>query len=95
MSRLSNHIPAIPAHTNLEHSATLNTNFKHSATLNTNFKHSATLIRLQRIYNFLLFHAIIVSILDVYYAIIYHFFGTNLLTQCPVPVAVFCMFLVF
>ena len=23
---------------------------------------------------------------------LYHFFGTNLLTQCPVPVAVFCLF---
>jgi hypothetical protein len=42
-----------------------------------------------------LFHAIIVSILDVLYAIICHyisFFGTNLLTQCPVPVVVFCLF---
>ena len=56
------------------------------------------LIRLQRIYNILLFHAIIVSILDVLYAIICHyisFFGSNLLTQCPVPVAVFCLFLSF
>src|SRR3989337_2376634 len=55
-------------------------------------------IRLQRIYNFLLFHAIIVSILDVLYAIICHyisFFGTNLLTQCLVPVAIFCLFLPF
>jgi hypothetical protein len=45
-----------------------------------------------------LFHDIIVSILDVYYAFICYFisfFGTNLLTQCPVPVAVFCLFLVF
>ena len=25
-------------------------------------------------------------------ATLYHFFGTNLLTQCPVPVAVFCLF---
>ena len=34
------------------------------------------LIRLQRIYNFLLFHAIILSVLDVYglyYAILYYF----------------------
>ena len=41
------------------------------------------LIRLQRIYNFLLFHAIILSILDVLYAFICYFisfFGTNLLT---------------
>jgi hypothetical protein len=59
---------------------------------------NTTLIRLQRIYNFLLFHAIIVSILDVLYAIIclyISFLGTNLLTQCPVPVAVFCLFLPF
>jgi hypothetical protein len=33
----------------------------------------AVLIRLQRIYNFLFFHSIIASILDVFYAIIYHF----------------------
>ena len=34
------------------------------------------LIRLQRIYNFLLFHAIILSVLDVYglyYTLLYHF----------------------
>ena len=31
------------------------------------------LIRLQRIYNFGLFHAIILSILDALYAILYHF----------------------
>jgi hypothetical protein len=29
------------------------------------------------------------------YAIIYHFFGTNLLTQCPVPVAVFLLVFAF
>ena len=55
------------------------------------------LIRLQRIYNFLLFHVVILSILDVLYtftAIIYHFLGSNLLTQCPVPVAIFCLFFV-
>ena len=56
------------------------------------------LIRLQRIYNFLLFHAIILSILDTLYAFLCYFtsfFGTNLLTQCPVPVAIFCLFLPF
>jgi hypothetical protein len=39
-------------------------------------------IHLQRIYNFLLFHAIIVSILDVLYVLTSNFvsfFGTNLL----------------
>ena len=35
----------------------------------------SALIRLRRIYNFLLFHAIMLSILDVLYAIIYHFLG--------------------
>ena len=56
------------------------------------------LIRLQHIYNFLLFHAIILSILDVLYAFLCYFIsflGTKLLTQCRVPVAVFCLFLVF
>ena len=36
------------------------------------------LIRLQRIYNFLLFHAIILSVLDVYglyYGLLYYFWG--------------------
>jgi hypothetical protein len=45
-----------------------------------------------------LFYAIILSILDVLYALLCYFisiFGTNLLTQCPVPVAVFYLFLVF
>ena len=53
------------------------------------------LIRLQRIYNFLLFHAVILSFLDVlksFYSNFISFFGTNLLTQCLVPVAVFCLF---
>ena len=53
------------------------------------------LIRLQRIYNFLLFHAVILSFLDVlqsFYSNFISFFGTNLLTQCPVPVDVFCLF---
>ena len=52
------------------------------------------LIRLQRIYNFLLFQAIIVSILDVLYSFTSNFmrsinFGTNLLTECPVSSSVF------
>src|SRR3989337_2504910 len=54
------------------------------------------LIRLQRIYNFLLFHAVILSFLDVlqsFYSNSISFFGTNLFTQCPVPVAVFACFL--
>src|SRR5215216_5761910 len=53
------------------------------------------LIRLQRIYNFLLFHAVILSFLDVlqsFYNNFISFFGTNLLTLCPVPVAIFCLF---
>ena len=53
------------------------------------------LIRLQRIYNFLLFHAVILSFLDVlqsFYSNFISFSGTNLLTQCPVLVAVFCLF---
>ena len=49
------------------------------------------LIRLQRIYNFCLFHTVILSILDVLQSF-YIIFGTNLLTQCPLPVVVFCMF---
>ena len=56
------------------------------------------LIRLRCIYIFLLFHAIILSILDVLiyiYSNYILFFGTNLLTQCPVPLAIFCLFLVF
>ena len=51
-------------------------------------------IRLQCIYNFSLFHASILSILNVLYALICYFisfFGTNLLTQCPVPVAGFLL----
>src|SRR5215216_1807640 len=53
------------------------------------------LIRLQRIYNFLLFHTVMLSFLDVlqsFYSNFISFFGTNLLTKCPVPVAVFCLF---
>ena len=52
------------------------------------------LIRLQHIYNFLLFHAIILCVLDVYglYIHFYIIFGTNLLSQSPVPVSVFSLF---
>ena len=54
------------------------------------------LIRLQRIYNFCLFHAVILSFLDVlpsFYSNFISFFVTNLLTQCPVPVVFFFLFL--
>ena len=54
-------------------------------------------IRLQCIYNFLLFHAIILSILDVY-GLFIHFdiiFGTNLLTGGPAQIVVFCLFQCF
>ena len=53
------------------------------------------LIRLQLIYNLLSIHAIILSFLDVlqsFYSNFISFFGTNLLTQCLVPVAIFCLF---
>ena len=53
------------------------------------------LILLQRIYNLWSIHAVILSFLDVlqsFYSKFISFFGTNLLTQCPVPVAVFCLF---
>ena len=45
------------------------------------------IIPLQRIYNFLLFHGIILSILDTSYVFLCYFisfFGTNLLAQCLV-----------
>ena len=52
------------------------------------------LIRLQRIYNFWLLHAILSTVLDVFGFIIHFYiiFGTNLLTQSPVPVSVFTLF---
>ena len=53
------------------------------------------LIRLQHIYNFLLFHAVILSFLVVlqsFYSNFISFFGTNLLTWCQVPVAIFRLF---
>ena len=56
-----------------------------------------SLIRLQRIYNLWSIHAIILSFLDVlqpFYSNFISFFGTNLLTQCPVLVAIFFVFYV-
>ena len=53
------------------------------------------LIRLQRIYNLWSIHVVILSFLGVlqsFYSNFISFFGTNLLTQCPVPVVVFCLF---
>ena len=50
------------------------------------------MIRLKCIYNFLWFHAVILSSLDVL-CTFYIFFGTNLLIQCQVPVPVFSVFL--
>ena len=49
------------------------------------------MIRLQRIYNFLLLHVILYSVLDIigiYYTLLYYF-GTNLLTKGLVQIAVF------
>ena len=51
-------------------------------------------IRLQRIYSFLLFHDIILPVLDVYglyFTLLYHFW-TNLLTGGPAHIAIFCLF---
>ena len=58
-------------------------------------KKHRTLIRLQRIYNLWSIHANILSFLDVlqsFYSNFISFFGTNLLTQCPMLVAIFCLF---
>ena len=55
------------------------------------------MIRLQRIYNFLLFHAIILLVLNVYglyFTLLYHF-GTNLLTGGLARIAVFLPISVF
>ena len=55
------------------------------------------LIRPKRIHNFCLCHAYIAPLLHILLELLYHFksfFWTNLLTRCPVPVPVFCMFLV-
>ena len=56
-----------------------------------------SMIRPKRIHNFCLCHAYIAPLLHVLLSLLYHFnsfFWTNLLTRCPVPVPVFCMFLV-
>ena len=53
------------------------------------------LIRLQRIYTFFIVPCCYIIILGCFIIILQSFyiiFGTNLLTQCQVPVAVFCMF---
>ena len=47
------------------------------------------LIRLRRIYNFLVIHASFV-ILSHVFTVIYIICRTNLLTRCPVPVPYFC-----
>ena len=55
------------------------------------------MIRVQHIYNFLLFHAIILPVLNVYglyYTLLYHFW-TNLLTGAPAQIVVFCLFQCF
>ena len=52
------------------------------------------MIRLQRIYNFLLFHAIILSVLDVLYALIRYFILFLGLTINLEPNASFYFFLV-
>ena len=52
------------------------------------------LIRLRRIYNFLLFHANIIQLSYTFWQLFYIIFGTNILIQCPVPVPVCCMFYV-
>ena len=53
------------------------------------------LIRLQRIYNFFIVPCCFIINIGCFIIILQSFyiiFGTNLLTQCQVPVAVFCMF---
>ena len=53
------------------------------------------LIHLQRIYNIWSIHDVILSFLDVlqsFYSNFISFFGTDLLTQCPVAVVVFFLF---
>ena len=51
------------------------------------------LIRLRRIYNFLLFHANIIQLSYTFGNFLYYFW-TNILIQCPEPVPVCCMFYV-
>lgn len=53
------------------------------------------MIRLQRFYNLWSIHVVILSFSDglqSFYSNFISFFGTNLLTQCLVPVAIFCLF---
>ena len=53
-------------------------------------------IRVKRIYNFLLFHATYMSLLHVFITLLHNFLAfcrTNLLTRCPVPIPCFCCFL--
>ena len=50
-------------------------------------------IRLQRIYNFWLLHAILFNF-HILLATFHTIFGTNILIQCLVPVSVCCMFFV-
>ena len=53
------------------------------------------LIRVKRIYNFLLFHASFVMLSNVFNIILHNFnvfYRTNLLTRCPVLVSCFCCF---
>ena len=52
------------------------------------------MIRLHRIYNFLLFHANIIQLSHIFWQHFILFFGTTILIQCPVPVPVYCMFFV-
>ena len=55
------------------------------------------LIRLQRIYNFLLLHAILLSVLNDYGLIIHFYitFGTNLLTRGQPILLFYCLFQYF
>ena len=53
------------------------------------------MIRVKRIYNFLLIHASFVMLSHVSTIILHHFYAfcrTNLLTRCLVPVSCFCCF---
>ena len=55
--------------------------------------HSETMIRVERINNFLLFHAYFTSMPHVSTILFYRFeafYWTKLLTRCPMPVPCFC-----
>ena len=72
---------------------TLHKLFILSFTYSRTSRSSGMLIRFQCIYNLWSIHANILSFLDVLHSFYSNFislFGTNLLTQCPVPVAIFC-----